>query len=279
MASMTHDELRELTGGYALGALSEPERLAVEAHLPTCPACADEVRALTEVSSGLAYAVPQHDPPAALRARVLKAAVGGDQAARGDSGEVDRIAEPKRRSPSSLPAWFALAASIAAVAIGLYSVTLRQRIVDLEGRLREAMGMVARMREDVKVAQAVADKSRQANEVLRAADVRRIDLAGQKDAPNASGRAFWSPSRGLVVAASNMPPLAPGQQYELWVIPPGQGSKPIAAGMIDLESDGGFFVLANAGTSSDVGTVAVTPEPAGGLPQPSGPITLAGAVH
>jgi anti-sigma-K factor RskA len=265
MASMTHDELRELTGAYALGALSEPERLALEAHLPTCPACADEVRALTEVSSGLAYAVPLHDPPAALRERVLKAAVGGDRVARG--------------APSSLPAWFALAASIAAVAMGLYSVTLRQRIVDLESRLREAMGMVARMREDVKVAQAVADKSRRANEVLRAADVRRIDLAGQKDAPNALGRAFWSPSRGLVVAASNMPPLAPGQQYELWVIPPGQGSTPIAAGMIDLESDGGFFVLANAGTSSDVGTVAVTPEPAGGLPQPSGPITLAGALH
>ena len=41
---MTHDELRELTGGYALGVLSEAERRAIETHLPTCVECAREVR-------------------------------------------------------------------------------------------------------------------------------------------------------------------------------------------------------------------------------------------
>ena len=41
---MSHDELRELSGGYALGALSDADRRLFEAHLSTCPECAGEVR-------------------------------------------------------------------------------------------------------------------------------------------------------------------------------------------------------------------------------------------
>ncbi len=35
--AMTHDELRDLSGGYALGALSEDDRRAFAAHVATCP--------------------------------------------------------------------------------------------------------------------------------------------------------------------------------------------------------------------------------------------------
>src|SRR5262245_52716727 len=103
MASMTHDELRELTGAYALGILSETERLALEAHLPTCQSCADEVLALKEVSGALAYAVPQIDPPAALRERVLREATRSDSA-----GAVTDDTRPV--SGWSMPAWLSLAA-------------------------------------------------------------------------------------------------------------------------------------------------------------------------
>ena len=59
---MTHDELRDLSGGYALGALSEAEHRAFVAHLSTCPECTEEVRGFAAVSSGLAHVVPQVDP-------------------------------------------------------------------------------------------------------------------------------------------------------------------------------------------------------------------------
>ena len=56
---MTHDELRDLSGGYALGALSEAEHRAFVAHLSTCAECAEDVQGFAAVASGLAHAVPQ----------------------------------------------------------------------------------------------------------------------------------------------------------------------------------------------------------------------------
>ena len=64
--------------------------------------------------------------------------------------------------------------------------------------------------------------------VLTAPDVARVDLAGQAAAPSAAARAFWSRSRGLLFAASNLPPVPPGRMYQLWFI---SGQTPVSAGL------------------------------------------------
>jgi hypothetical protein len=45
--------------------------------------------------------------------------------------------------------------------------------------------------------------------------VARIDLAGQPAAPNASARAFWNRSHGLVFIGANLPQLPPGRTYQV----------------------------------------------------------------
>ncbi len=266
---MTHDELRELTGGYALGILSETERREFEAHVSTCPACAQELRALTEVTDALAYAVPQVDPPAALRARVLRAAAG--------ESDARAIAGVKPRAGSALPTWLAVAASLAAIGLGLYAVTLRQRIGDLETRLRVATSRAAAFQNEVAVFRTKADIAGRTNAILAASDVRRIELAGQKGAPGAAGRAFWSPSLGLVFTAANLPTLPTGTVYQLWVIPPGS-KVPIDAGVLDPDAEGRVITLVAPAASADVGTVAVTLEPSPGVPTPTGAFALLGSL-
>lgn len=71
---MNHEVLQELPELYVLGALAEEERQAIEAHLPTCQACAASVRELLKVTEGLGIVVEPRDPPARLRERVLSAA-------------------------------------------------------------------------------------------------------------------------------------------------------------------------------------------------------------
>ena len=264
----THDELRELTGAYVLGALPDAERIAFERHLATCADCSAEVRELQAVASGLATAVPQVDPPAALRARVLAAAT----AARG--GQATVVDFPVRRT-AGLPAWLAVAASLAAVALGLYTLTLRQRIDQLQAQLRDANARAEGVERDLRVARASADRAGQIAAILEAPDVRRIDLAGQASAPGALGRAFWSASRGLVFTANNLPPPAPGRQYQLWVIPP-DSKTPVSAGLLDGTGEALTFVA--PGTAPRVGAVAVSIEPAGGAPQPTGDIVLLGSL-
>ena len=268
---MTHDELRELTGGYALGVLSDTERQALETHLATCTECAQEVRALAGVASGLAVAVPQVDPPAALRDRVLRAAVRPSSAVQPIRGETGM---PAAR-PSALPWWLAAAAALAAVAFGLYAMSLRERIGQLEAELRQAIARAEGADRERQIANAASDRARQIVAVLDAPDLRTIGLAGQKGAPAAVGRAHWSPSRGLVFTASNLPPPSSGRQYQLWVIPNGEKT-PVSAGMIDIEGSGLATALVDRGLASRLGTVAVTLEVAGGAPQPTTDPVLVG---
>ena len=274
---MTHDELRELTGGYALGALSDPERQALEAHLATCPECAQEVRELAGVASGLAVAVPQVDPPAALRDRVVRAAVRSSSGVRPIRGDAEMAAARPSLSPwSPWSPWLAAAAALAAVAFGLYAVSLRERIGQLEAQLRQAIARAEGAERERQIANAASDRARQIVAVLDAPDLRTIGLAGQQGAPAAVGRAHWSPTRGLVFTASNLPSPTAGHQYQLWVIPNGEKT-PVSAGMIDIEGSGVATALVDRGLASRLGTVAVTLEVAGGAPQPTTDPVLVGS--
>ncbi len=97
MTGMDHDALRDAAGLYVLGALAGDERRAFDAHLATCAECQAEVRALGGVVRVLPYALPQVDPPPALRARVL-AVAGGDASPAVVAEAATRV---HRRQPSA----------------------------------------------------------------------------------------------------------------------------------------------------------------------------------
>ena len=112
--------------------------------------------------------------------------------------------------------------------------------------------------------------------VLTAPDVARVDLAGQPVSPNASARAFWSRSRGMVFNASNLPPLPAGRTYQLWVV---TAQAPISAGLLTPDATGS--VSDYFSTPPDIPqpvAMAVTIEPAGGVPAPTGDRYLVGTL-
>ena len=121
----SHDFLREQAPFYALGNLSDAERSAFETHLNGCAQCKADVTAFLAVCGALAQTVEQHDPPAALRRRILGAARRAPEA-------------PYRLS--ALAPWFAAAAMlVVTVGMGMYAVQLRQRVGNLEVQLRDAL--------------------------------------------------------------------------------------------------------------------------------------------
>ena len=67
------DQWHVLTGGYALDALSGPEREAFEHHLRGCASCQAEVRGLRETAARLALSAAVK-PPTRMEQRVLAAA-------------------------------------------------------------------------------------------------------------------------------------------------------------------------------------------------------------
>jgi anti-sigma-K factor RskA len=266
-----HDDVKGHAGAYVLDSLDPDERSIFETHLTTCEECAAEVRSLRRVTDALARAVPVRTPRPQLRQRVL------DSLAQSPHG-VHPLRE-ERRVPVAVPAaarsWLPLAALLVlTIGIGAYAARLQTRVADLEARLDQAILQASAAETAVADARRVGTELRSAMGVLAAPDLVRIDLAGQPTAPQATARAMWSRARGMVFAASNLPPLPAGRVYQVWVV---TGPAPVSAGLLTPDAEGGGLTYFS--TPPDIpppAAVAVTLEPAGGVPSPTGAFYLIG---
>jgi anti-sigma-K factor RskA len=264
--SQPHEQFAELTGLYVLDALTDAERAAFEAHAAGCARCMAEIRELRRTSAALALSAPPAVPSPAVRERLMAAigigirgagAPGVNKDGAGALGEnKDRAGAPgvendPKPARSPVAPWLAAAAALAlAVALAGYVVELRR------GARSE---------------QLIAA-------VLAAPDLARIDLVGQPTAPSASARAFWSRSRGLVFTASNLPVAPAGRVYQLWVL--SSQPAPTSAGLLKPDASG--RVTATFNTPADLPqpvAMAVTLEPEGGVPAPTGDKYLVGLAN
>jgi anti-sigma-K factor RskA len=272
MTSAEHEELRQRLGVYVLGALTPAEHAELQAHLTGCADCAAEVRAMQQSADALALVVEPIDPPPALRQRILSSIAPSAVAPVAPRTDLSA-------SRAGLP-WLAAAAALAlAVGLGGYATQLRGRVQALEQQLREAVSQLLDGERQMAQARLVAADAQRQLSVLAAPDVAHVDLKGQVVAPQASARALWSRSRGLLFAASNLPPLPAGRTYQLWVI----------SGRLAPISDGWVFKTDSGGAVTTMFTtpltlpaptaMAVTIEPEGGTRAPTGTMYLVGSLN
>jgi hypothetical protein len=136
---VTHDPVEELLGAYALNAVDDDERVAVEAHLATCPRCRAEVDRHREVAAHLARSGAP--APEGLWDRIASAidTTGTPPPLRlvVDEGGRPRRPATRRRSLGGLVA--AAAAAVAIVALSVSSIRQQDRIDELS----RASGVVA----------------------------------------------------------------------------------------------------------------------------------------
>jgi Anti-sigma-K factor rskA, C-terminal len=284
---VTHEELREHLEAWAIGALRVPEAQEVERHLLTCQTCSEIASGLSLVPLALQAHRSVDTPSSFARSRLLStiqaAATPGTPGSTVLEGTADKqpslsaVGSAKAKG-AGVAAWLAMAAALVLAAfLGWDGVRLRGRIAELTTELAQARAVVAATESRMAMLQRSADRNQSALAVLTAPDVARIDLAGQPDAPQASGRAYWSRARGMVFSAAALPPPPSGRTYQVWVVT--SAPAPISAGLI--EPDSGGHVSAVFATPQDIPqpiAVAVTLEPAGGVPAPTGPKVLVGTV-
>ena len=273
--SGTHDDLVGLAPAYVLGALEPDERRTFETHLAGCDVCASEVRSLGRVTAGLAQSVPQVTPRAALRDRVLLAVGAGDARATAVGAREATHLTTAERSRWVLGNWLAYAACVALATVAvLYAMNLRARVESLEVRLEVAQLRLAAADRAMVDARRVAFETQSAMAVLAAADLTRVDLQGAPAAPQAAGRALWSRQSGMVFAATNLPPLPAKRIYQVWVV---AGGAPVSAGLVAPDETGrGIAIFRTPIDVTGPVTVAVTIEPEGGVPAPTGDFYLTG---
>lgn len=253
---MTHAELREMLGLYALGALEAHDAAALAAHLEKCPSCLAELVNLEESVAELAHAAGPIPPPADVTSRILRAAGSGPPLAALPPVRTARPAR-RRRTPGGwrrrlrVTAGVAVAAGVAFLVVS--EITLRQR-------LDRAFQTLARGRDLL--------------EFIASPDVTTVSLAATGSAPGARAFVAYDRRSGrLVLFAFHLQPPPEDQVYQLWLI--SDGVRPSA--VFSPDPIGATLLHEHAlPERRGVPLFAITLEPSGGGPEPTGRILLLG---
>ncbi|MFD6141888.1 anti-sigma factor domain-containing protein [Promicromonospora sp. NPDC060271] len=267
-ARSARSEAWDLLPGYALDALDDSDRRAVERLLESD---ADARRSLDEYRDVVAAFAVEAEPPAALRASVLELVQRTPQlpastaSAVPDAGD-ETGAVPLGASPSGAAApeagdgvvvdlasrrrrrWGVAVAAVAAAAAIAVPTTIAVQVTAERDRLREQSQVVAEMLADPDAA------------ILRGA----VEGGGRASVLVADDDMFFR--------AEDLPDLAADRAYQLWVV--AQDGSVSSAGVLSVR-DGESTSLVQG--SEGVG-MAVTVEPESGSEQPtSDPVVVLGA--
>jgi anti-sigma-K factor RskA len=260
---MNRDEIIELAAGYALGALEVEDRARFEALLAAGDAEARAaLRDFESTIAGLAAETGEVAPPAVKAA--LMARIDAEGRSRATLTHVLSSARPApaRRSFWTVVTVGAMAAGIAAIAVGLTVSTVYDR------RISQLAQEQALLRQELARQEALVT-------ILQDPATRIIALSGLAPAPEARGRMLWHATAGGLLVAQGLPPAPEGKAYELWAIA-GKGA-PVAAGVFAVDAKGaGSLRVAPLQAGEALDTFAVTLEPAGGVPAPTGSMYLVG---
>jgi anti-sigma-K factor RskA len=270
LASGRAVDLAEL---YALDAVTDGERQAIEQYMSAAPAAErteffDRVRHARETLARTFRVEDQ--PPADLFDRIVAQlpvqgsrpdagnpapapiqtaagqsapghpATGQAQPAVGDELARARQRREERRRPGGTRRWLAGVAAAAAIALG-----------------------------GVGVGSYLADQNDPMNQVVRAGDLREasVDVAG-----GGTATLLISSSEDAAVVKMNGVPAPPeGKVYQMWLIPK-DGSAPVSQGLMDEEALSKPAVVEGISSAAALG---ITVEPAGGSQSPTLPTVAA----
>jgi len=232
---------------YAVGALNESAKGELERHLEEgCEICEPELMIYRETADRLPYALPQRKLRPELRETIRKRLY-------------------REHSASAASNWKPVLLAAASVVFVMLTATLfwkqNRALLQKESEVAQIQQVLRQQRQEI--------------EWLRDPSVQLALLTGLQPTPAVKAKMLWSPnaSKGIFYC-DWLPPLPAGKSYQLWVI----GAKgPVSAGVFDPDPRGSAVVTVSR-VSYQGGALqfAVTIEPRGGVPQPTGSMVLAG---
>jgi anti-sigma-K factor RskA len=263
MSALHDPRFDELLPAHAIGALDGEDRRALEAHLESCARCRAALRDWQRETEALALSTAPVEPSRLTRERLLRE-IGGTAP--------HTPAAPRRIGYG----WWAAAAALAlAVWAGAEQRALRDQVARLQAENEAVGARLESVSRELDSSRGELARLRLAAQILNTPDLRSVVLAGLEDAPAAVGHSFVNPGEHRALfRAYKLPPAPAGKTYQLWFIADG---KPVSAGVFDVDAGGhAQLVVDGVAPLERIQAWAVTVEPAGGVPQPTGAMVLKG---
>jgi anti-sigma-K factor RskA len=247
---------------YALGALDGEEKQTLEAHLHACPACQQQLAAARQRTALMGLAAPPAAPRPQVKSALMDKVRAEKRSPAGQSG-LSQAAPPKTRKKRwGLRFSFGFGLATALLAFATYELAKQ----DLD-RGKQLQQLQAQLSEDAAALQAMG-------QVTGAPDSAQITLLQQSGGPPGQAHVLYNARMGLGVYSGQIAPAPSGKSYQLWLVP--SSGAPVSAGLVDANQQNGAVVVRLApGLAAKA--FAVTLEPLGGRPQPTGPMVLVGA--
>ncbi|MEQ1948633.1 MAG: anti-sigma factor [Bryobacteraceae bacterium] len=246
--TLTCAELAEWFEFYALGVLDPAIQAQVDTHLTeACKTCAANLAKATALNSILLSMVPNAAMPSRLKHRLL-AAVGHERPRWG---------------------WAGAMATMLMLIVALWlGYEERQRGKELADA-RQVLMRVASERDQFSQALAFlsdpATKSASFGGGTQPGGTRPIGK-------QARGQVFLHSEFGVLLVASNLPALAKGKAYEMWLIPRAAGAAPRSAGLFDSNGTRALYIVNGPLDVADIAAVTVTVETEKGSQSPTSPV-------
>jgi hypothetical protein len=282
---MDTEKIQELALVVALGVADEAEMREFQNALKQDPAEAgEELRIARRIVESMAYGLPEQSLPASLKQRLMRNVQTIEGVVSRTAASIRPI-ESKKPAPgfqfriSRVLAW---AAVFLLAALGYGNLSLRdqsRRLLDemkgLQAQLAERQTTIAQLESQLAQQQRIL-------QVVSSPRLLLVELQSTRPGDKSSGRVMIErPTDGdalrAVFSAQNLPALAADRDYELWYI---AGNTPVPAGIFQVNASGAttFEITQLPSDLREIHTFAVSLEPKGGVPQPTGPIVLAGKI-
>jgi len=278
-----NEKFEELCAGYVLHALDEEEREEFEAMLAEA---SDEQRTLYQqmwsAANQLAFTIEQHEPADSLKEQLMAEIRSEESADEDQEPSVTSIDDQEGESDSMTDEkddgfnWsaFAVAASFALLVVSLslifYSFNLNSEISKKDSVIAQQETQITELKSELQ----------QKEEMLAILEAREVDLvmmSGMEVNPDGYGKVIWdSEKQQALLQVSNLPAVPKDKDYQLWLI---KNNKPISAGVFAVNDQGdNFFKIEKMAQADEqaANAFAITMEPKGGMPQPTGDMYLMG---
>lgn len=249
---------------YALGALEGDEKRTIESHLADCAACSRKLAEAQGRIALLALGAPRVEPSPGVKEQLLSQVrtMAGDKPVRWPSVERESKGGFFGRS------WGAVLAP-AAVVLALASFLLWKENARLDRQLAD-------LRSTVQEQQQQLDYARNVAHLFEAKDTITVSLAPMPGMANGAVKVMYNAKMGMLMYDGWIDPPPEDKSYQLWVVP--MEGNPISVGVFNPATSDSAHWLTKVPEGVPARAFAITLEPAGGAPAPTGPKVLVGPV-